>query len=770
MPNPLSLHSQWLPISWVSMPAAENHHLARIAPPAWLKRHAPAVLIPPALFLLTTAFYWKLVFTDQYTWLESPDLANQVLPWLQFQAGEWRQGVLPLWDPYLWSGQSLIGQAQPGVAYPLNWLLFLRPLRDGWMRLLWLHWYFVLIHFMAVLFAYWLARDLGASRAAASLAGLAFGLGGYVGTTDWPQMLNGAVWAPLVLLYLRRAFVGIRPAASAALAGVFLGMAWLGGHHQIPIYTTLAALGVCAYYVLRGFRPCMKAAGLTALFLAFTLLVGALQILPAYEYGKLARRWVGVEEPVGWKEKVPYTVHAEYSLNPLSVLGIVIPGVHRHANPFAGVVVTALALLALALGFGRTEVRLLAAVAAGGLLFSLGHNSVWHGMLYAVAPLVEKARTPSMAIFVFHFGFSMLAALGFDCLFRSNGSAWPRRAALALVAWAALLLAACVIALVAGKIPEDRYALTALMALLAAGVIYGAARGALSSRAAFAGLLVLLLIEMGQVSGFAFAHRREKHRSVYLDRMAQHADIVEFLRSQPWPLRVAYSDQHIPYNIGDWYGLDTFGGYVASLPDNLLRLGIHSRRVHDLMGVGYAIGEQPPHPDYREIFQSRSGLKVYLNPKAMPRAWVTHSLVRVESDEQARAHLENPAFEFGAAGWIHGPAPQLESCPDSPDEVRLLRRDSQSLEIEARMGCRGMVVVSENHFPGWRATVDGRPVPIHEVYTCLRGVVVERGLHRIRMEYRPRSVMLGAACTLTGLLAAGFLLLRARRRDQRLLN
>jgi hypothetical protein len=391
-------------------------------------------------------------------------------------------------------------------------------------------------------------------------------------------------------------------------------------------------------------------------------------------------------------------------------------------------------------------------------------------MFYALVPLVEKARTPSMAIFLFHLGVCLLAAIGFDSLFARGGSPWPRRAAAVLLIWAGLLLAACVIALVAGKIPEDRYALTALIALLAAGLFYGAAGGALSPRAGFAGLLVLLLIEMGQVSGFAFAHRREKHRSVYLDKMAQHADIIEFLRAQPWPLRVAYSDQHIAYNLGDWYGVDTFAGYVASLPDNLLRLGIHSRRVHDLMGVGYAIAEQPPHPDYREVFQSRSGLKVYLNPKAMPRAWAIHSLVVVDSDEQARAHLENPAFDFRAAGWIRDQAPQLESCPESPDEVRVLRRDSQSLEIEARLGCRGMVVVSENYFPGWRATVDGKPVPIHEVYTCLRGVVLERGLHRIRMEYRPRSVILGAIGTLSGLLGALVLALWQRRREQRLLN
>lgn len=753
------------------MPAAEKHHPGRNPPSGRLRRAATAAWIPLALFLLTAGFYWKLVFTDQYTWLESPDSANQVLPWLQFQAGEWNRRVLPLWDPYLWSGQSLIGQAQPGVAYPLNWILFLLPLREGWIRLVWLHWYFVLIHFMAVAFAYWFARDLGASRGGSALAGLAFGLGGYVGTTDWPQMLNGAVWAPLVFGYLRRAFEGVRPGTSAALAGLFLGMAWLSGHHQIPIYTTLAALAVCAYYALfRHGRPQAKALRLIALFMLFTLLTGALQILPAYEYGKLARRWVGVEEPVGWNQKVPYTVHAEYSLNPLSILGIVIPGIHRHANPFLGVTVTTLAVLGIALGFARREVKILGVLAISGLLFSLGQYSVWHGMIYALAPLVEKARTPSMAVFVFHFGFSILCALGYDLLLASKQPSASSRAARTLLVATALLLAASVFALAAGRAVEDRYALTALAALLVAGVVYAAGHGWISGRAALASFAAVALLELGNVSGFAFAHRREKDRSIYLNKMAEHADLAEFLRSQPWPVRVSTPNQHIPYNFGDWYGLDTFAGYVASLPANLLRLGIHSRRVHDLMGVGYAIDEQPPHPDYRLVFHGRSGLKVYLNPRAMPRAWVIHQLHRVENDDQAFTMLENPEFDFRRAGWMRGRPPELEACPGDEGEVRLLRRDSQAVELEVRMGCRGMVVLSENFFPGWRAWVDGRPAPIHEVYTCLRGVVVERGLHHIRMEYRPRSVAVGAAMTLLGVVGALVLVGLERRRTRRLLD
>src|SRR6185437_6924877 len=104
---------------------------------------------PALLFVLVVLFNWKLVLTNQFTWLESPDLSAMVLPWFQFQAGLWHHGQFPMWNPNSWFGIPLIGQGEPGAAYPLNWLLFLFPLKHGWMREAALHWYFVLIHYGA---------------------------------------------------------------------------------------------------------------------------------------------------------------------------------------------------------------------------------------------------------------------------------------------------------------------------------------------------------------------------------------------------------------------------------------------------------------------------------------------------------------------------------------------------------------------------------------------------------------------------------------------
>src|SRR5579862_5831060 len=122
-----------------------------------LKKYAT----PALLILIVILFYWKLTLTSQYTWMESADLAYMTLPWYQFQAVEWHHFRFPLWDPTYFMGQTLFGQAQPGAAYPPNWLLFLVPLQAGVIRERALDWYFVLIRCLAAVNAYALCRGLG---------------------------------------------------------------------------------------------------------------------------------------------------------------------------------------------------------------------------------------------------------------------------------------------------------------------------------------------------------------------------------------------------------------------------------------------------------------------------------------------------------------------------------------------------------------------------------------------------------------------------------
>jgi hypothetical protein len=93
--------------------------------------------------------------------------------------------------------------------------------------------------------------------------------------------------------------------------------------------------------------------------------------------------------------------------------------------------------------------------------------------------------------------------------------------------------------------------------------------------------------------------------------------------------------------------------------------------------------------------------------------------------------------------------------------------DPNRLEVTVRAPQPAWLFLSEKFYPGWTATVDGEPAPIHRANVAFRAVAVPAGEHTVAMEYEPASVRVGLAVSLAAL--AGVLValvrgLRARRR------
>jgi hypothetical protein len=692
---------------------------------------------PVVLVLLTIGVFWKLTLTNQYTWLNGPDTAYQVVPWFQFQATQWHHGTLPLWDPHHLAGQSLVGQMQPGAMYPLNWILFLLPLKHGFIRQDYLHWYFVVIHMMAALFAYALCRDLKRSQLASVLGGAAFAFGGYVGTTEWPQMLNGAVWAPLILLFSFRALRGNAVYRNAMLSGFFLGISYLSGHHQIPTFLMLA---ITALWMFEGIRN-RHLIGPFAVLAAVAFCVSAPQTLPAYSYGKDAVRWVGIDHPVTWKERVPYTVHDHFGLPPSSVLGIVIPGFFANSDPYLGVTVFVLAITGIALGWRHRPVRWLSGIAIFGLMLALSSYTPVHGILYALVPNVDKARNPAMAMLVFSVGACALAAFGLDTVRQSPR--WAARAAWGVAIAAALgwiLLAAISLVKVPLAINPDRFAMALITATVLAAV--------LAARRSRVLLVIIAVIEVGSLPGMNWPSR-EQGQPIW-NSLTRDPDVAAFLRAQPKPLRVDINDTDVPYNFGDWYGIDTFaGGYFASMPARVFRV-LWDDRAKSIYGVNYSVAKAPPKAGMRELFSSASGVKVFEVPEAMPRVWTVHDVFTIRSDDEIGAALQRT--DPRQQTFVIGEQPHLEQC--GGDEVHLTGSRIHGSVIDANMNCRGMIILGDAYSKDWSAKVDGRSTPLYAAYGIVRGVVVDKGRHTIEMRYRPAAVYWGVGLCAAAILAA----------------
>ena len=723
---------------------------------------------PVILLLLVIGFFWKLVLTSQYTWLASYDFALQVAPWLNFEAQQFHLHRIPLWDPYLFGGQSLIGQGQPGLAYPINWLLFLLPLHHGHISFDVLNWYLLSIHYLGALFCFLLCRDLRCGVVASMLAGLSFSLGGYVGNTDWPQMINGAIWGPLVLLFLLRSGRGIRPIASGAFAGFFLGISWLSGHHQIPIFLTLTSAGVWLFWLFEEGRWNSTRIKPAAAFTVLFALTGALQMWPAFEYGHLSVRWVGSShDPVGWKESVPYAVHQQFSLSPIHLLGLIIPGYTEHTALFTGVVAITLAAIALACCWKTKEVRILSGVGVAGLFLAIAKNDTLHGMLYSIVPLFEKARSPDTAIYLFHLAVAVLAAFGVDALLAPANRPVVRRTWQVLLGFGALVFL-IVMGVDMGRSMnwgmDDRIVICPLVALALAGLVYRFSRSEASRAWPLALLGALLLMELGNQAFYWLQAKEDQVAVKLLKPFDTTREVADFLKRQPGPVRGDVSREAVEFNFGDWYGIDTMEALLPSVPANLYNIAFTSERTRILYGTNFAVGTKPTMPNEEEVFRGSNGLIVYKVPNALPRVWTVHEAVAAKSPLDAQHLEQDPNFDVRKKTFTYAPVFGLEPCDG--DTVESFASDVNTTKAVVNMKCAGMVVESENYAPGWTARIDGKRAPIYEAYTALRGVVVPAGRHTVEMRYRPLSVVAGAIATLLGMLAGLALCLAPRVRGR----
>ncbi|RME48728.1 MAG: hypothetical protein D6796_05875, partial [Caldilineae bacterium] len=240
------------------------------------------------LALATAGFFWQLLFTPN-TWQPAGggDLVPFLYPNYAFAAQMLRQGVLPLWNPHLYSGTPFAADAQSGLFYPPNLLLFLLAPRLTVRALEFMAvFHFWLAGFGMYLFLQYspLARDLHLHPLAALAGAIAFEFSDlFIVHFGNLNMIAVAAWLPPVMLAFQRAVRGGR-SGFALLAGALLAVASLAGHMQITLFILLA-MGLYAVWEMAFAR---SLAPLAFLLLALAAMVGlsALWLFPTLEMSR----------------------------------------------------------------------------------------------------------------------------------------------------------------------------------------------------------------------------------------------------------------------------------------------------------------------------------------------------------------------------------------------------------------------------------------------------------------------------------------------------
>jgi hypothetical protein len=561
--------------------------------------------------------------------------------------------------------------------------------------------------------------------------------GGYL--TSYPSLqlaiLETAAWLPLALFFIDRATDAQtfhRTISTDLLAaGMVLGIAALAGHPQTFLF--VFATTIC-YFAFRVWQQAFKSEiknqkskiaarilGAVAVVALIAFGLAAVQWLPAFEYQQLSTR-----EALSFAD-------AAKGFPTLEILQFILPGyTNAFASPlYVGILPLWLAIFALLKR--RNETVFWGLLALGALILSFGFYVFAYVIFYLFVPGASLFRQQERLAFVVSFALSMLAGYGITDLMGTFDARRAKKLFLLLPAGAVILLVLLLTFYVAGaQDPQPRFAFLGdragllLIQFALASLLVGLYLKNILKARWFAVLAIgLILFDLWSVNEPANKGRVEE----------RFADIpfAEQLQNDAEPFRVAADEQLLPGHFGIATGLEDIDG-ISPLRlaryDKLLQLP----NVFEWLNVKYVITKQPQKMQGKIVAQD-GDIALGLVTPSSSYAWMTQDAVLEQDDARA--------FDMLAAQtWSRIKRSQIE----------LPVRQPERMIFDVNTPEDGHLLISENYYPGWRATVDGQPTDILRANLTLRAIPVRAGQHRVEMWYDPLSFQLGAVISLGTLL------------------
>ncbi|MFQ5576545.1 MAG: YfhO family protein, partial [Anaerolineae bacterium] len=603
------------------------------------------------------------------------------------------------------------------------------------------------------------------------------------------NMIAVAAWLPLVMLAFQTA-VRQKRVGPALAAGGLLAVATLAGHMQITLFMVLA---LALYAVWEALAVERGPAPLRYLLLALVVTVGlsGLWLVPTLHMSRYTPR-----------ADLPYPEAAAFSLHPAQLIGLLIPNYFGrdpalHWGPWSrvetgyiGVLTLLLALVGAVLKPGR-QTRFLLILGGAGFLLALGDTTILHGWL-SLSPGFGQFRAPARYILLLDFALAALAAVGLNALMDAPTGEARRRLAALLKLITRILGSLTVISLplayFALLITQDRHP-----------DIFRRAQGAVTGVVTFALLLVasltlLHLARTGRLRKTALGLGAALIITLDLFSVGANVDVgyadpaggynhpaaLAFLRQNLGLSRVEVTTDvwHVwQPNFALLYGLyDAWGLYnpltLADTSRYWQQVGPRRSAAYSFLGVKYIIagkGGAPADGDIVPVFNADPGINIYLNRGALPRALFVSQAIFAPSHQAAWEALKSPQFNPAATVILEDvpPAWAVNGPADGDARLEWLDYTLHHVSVAVAAGGPGYLVLSDAYFPGWRATVDGRPAPLYRANYAFRAVPVPAGEHVVAFNFKPVSWVIGLALsglTLAGLAFAAWRGLKARRK------
>ncbi|UCG42973.1 MAG: hypothetical protein JSU73_14135 [candidate division WOR-3 bacterium] len=724
-------------------PAVPEHRLQRVA--------------LAVMFLLPLFFYWKYLFGGQMLlgtdWLGAGGYQMRLFMTEYIKS----HGNVAFWMPAILSGQPTLAAFFGDLFYPTQLFRLFIPIHVVWA------WTFYLHLFVAGLGTYLFLRQLRVSVLPAALGGVAYMFAGSLITLTYAGhdgRLIGCALMPMAMYFLHRA-MDRRSLLNFLLCGLMVALQLLSGHMQKVYYTVLILFAYFLFKWVRTIRAersasvAVKQAGYFALGMGFALALSAIQYLPIIANMPYAARGSerGYEYATSWSMPIKET----FDLISPSFSGILKQ--YRGTNPFKlhseymGLLPLVFALWGIVRAWKSASTRFFLASFVLTLLMAWGGNTPFYKFAYVLLPGVSKFRGPGMIFFLASFSIAVMAGIGLDRAMQWAGKKnWYR--------------------------PRTGPFLAAMLAIVMT-VDIGLSLKLWNDEEGF----IRGVPPPGQYFGSDEVISFLKH-----DTLLYRILPMNYQRSDAGVL-MGYGIQsaggQMPNPLQNYQDFTGAGTSVMFQAGNLMQPNFLN-----LLNVKYVVSVALPDDDSRYDEQSRRVIRqlkgffsrpqfqlarrgpthwVYLNQSALPRAFVTSGYELAGSKEEVLARLAQADFDPGRTALLYE-KPEHEMTGQlfaSTSEIR--EYDANRIRLKAVLSGPGLLVLSENWHPDWKAYVDGKPAPVLRAYHTLRAVSMDRGEHEVVFIYESASYRNGSWMSLTALvlLLAVAVVQAARRRRPR---
>lgn len=713
-----------------------------------------------------------------------------------------KQGIMPLWNPYIMCGAPLWGNNFATPLNPLNIIFFLFSFVKAWGI-------FLMCQFaVAGIGMYFYSRQIGSGRPGALVAALAYMLNmTFVIWFPTLSYLGVFSWLPLALLLIEKALAR-KSFLAAFWCGLSFALFFWSGQVQLAVYASAMAL---AYLVFRSVQSAVTDKNSARRYAAIAFVIIAAAVL--YALPELVIQKVNIANSTRTAGRYGLSL-----LYPQMLISYISPffygiqydgwdlgfgtyifnrGFIRLSPPYVGVIT----LLLAAIGFFARKkpdrsFYLIFSLGILAALMSFGLPFVYRPVTKFIPYLqsVDHYRLTTL----YAFSVAVMAGWGCDGLLREDGRKFLKIAVIVLVLIAILFgclellsrvdavfvksFIADIEKILPGPLFDGTHSMKSISAFIQYLATLRSAYGSLLAsdearvplglalvsflaiaalavskrKAVFAGLVVIVLATDLLMHGLIFpAYSRASNAYPV-------TNATRFLGADHGLFRITGFSERVspprgdmyPPNTAMLYGLYDIRGYenlgqarwyyrfiMGDKPDEIVieRFNDFDSKFLPFLNVKYLVSKKEITSDRWELVYDKE-VKIYGNAGAMPRAFITGNVRLAADSEAAYGMIREDSFDPAKEAVVERVRGVAleERAGSGISYPHILSYGPNEVVVETDGEDAGVLVLSDTYFPGWRAFVDGKERPVLKANYAFRAVQVRAGDRRVRFIFKPK--------------------------------